>query len=85
MWTLKIPGRGSNYILLLFQNTFRLGYHYTMMVTAAWPILLLVSFSKTHGVLREAAESDIQQNLYYRTLYIIFSVSSPRDKRFCLF
>ncbi|KAL1116726.1 hypothetical protein AAG570_005198 [Ranatra chinensis] len=52
----------------------RLGYHYSMMVVAAWPLMMVLGFSRTHGVNRRAAESDLRQNLYNRTLYIVCSL-----------
>ncbi|XP_075235566.1 ATP-binding cassette sub-family G member 5 [Lycorma delicatula] len=48
----------------------RIGYHYTMMCIASWPVLYLVTLSRAHRSERLAAEADIYEGLYSRFLYI---------------
>ncbi|XP_054275896.1 ATP-binding cassette sub-family G member 8-like [Macrosteles quadrilineatus] len=57
----------------------RLGYHYTMLCVVGAALLPVVAIARTHDMDRLAAESDVKDNLYSRTLYIIVAtlVSVP--------
>lgn len=49
----------------------RIGFHYTIMHVASIPILLVRALSHIYGRDRSAVESDIADNLYGRSEYII--------------
>lgn len=51
----------------------RLGYHYTIMCVATWPILLSLTLGDVKGN-RRTVERDIRDGLYGRFTYIFMKV-----------
>lgn len=51
----------------------RLGYHYTVMCIAVWPLLLALTISEIRTN-RQTVERDIKDGLYGRLIYIFMKV-----------
>lgn len=51
----------------------RLGYHYSVMCIAIWPILLTLTLADIRHN-KNTVERDIKDNLYGRAIYIISKV-----------
>lgn len=56
----------------------RLGYHYSVMCVAIWPVLLTLTLSDSIRN-KETVERDIGDNLYGRTTYIVTKVRRKKS------